>query len=210
VSAIPPDHDEIIARYRRVAALPDGLFFFTFPLRRRAIDRLQLAPGSSVLEVGCGSGANFAFLVRAVGPTGHVVGVDISPEMVAAARRRVHRHDWSNVHLIESPAESLQLAERFDGLLLFAMHDVLTSPEAIARCLEHVRPDGRVVVVSPALADRLPGRLLNPLAARAFRRFSVAQTDLAQPWRLLAEQVPGLRVERLGPGILFLATGRVG
>jgi demethylmenaquinone methyltransferase/2-methoxy-6-polyprenyl-1,4-benzoquinol methylase len=210
VSAIRPDHDEIIARYRRVAALPDGLFLFTFPLRRGAIDRLHLAPGSAVLEVGCGSGANFAFLVRAVGPTGHVVGVDLSPEMVAAARARVKRGGWSNVQVVESPAESMRLADSFDGLLLFAMHDVLTSPEAIARCLEHVRPGGRVVVVSPALADRLPGRLLNPLAAMAFRRFSVSQADLAQPWRLLAKQLPGLRVERLGPGILFLATGRVG
>ena len=209
MSAMPSDHDEIIARYRRVAALPDGLFLFTFPLRRRAIERLHLAPGESVLEVGCGSGANFAFLVRAVGPTGQVVGVDISPEMAAAARARVQRHGWSNVQVVKSPAESMHLAGLFDGLLLFAMHDVLTSPEAIRRCLEHVRPGGRVVVVSPVLADRLPGRLLNPLAALAFHRFSVSRVDLAQPWRLLVEQLPGLHVERLGPGILFLATGQV-
>jgi ubiquinone/menaquinone biosynthesis C-methylase UbiE len=209
VSARQPRHLAIIARYRRVATLPDGLFFFTFPLRRRAIDRLHLVPGSSVLEVGCGSGANFPFLARAVGPTGQVVGVDISPEMVAAARARVRRDGWPNVQVVESPAESMHLAGPFDGLLLFAMHDVLTSPEAIRRCLQHVRPSGRVVVVSPALADRLPGKLLNPLAAMAFRRFSVSQADLMQPWRLLAEQMPGLRVERLGPGILFLATGQV-
>jgi hypothetical protein len=90
------------------------------------------------------------------------------------------------------------------------MHDVLTSPEALRRSLEHVRPGGRVVVVSPALADRFPGRRLNPLAALAFRRFSDSQADRTQPWRLPAEQVPGLRGERLGPGIHFLASGRVG
>jgi ubiquinone/menaquinone biosynthesis C-methylase UbiE len=210
VKTRPPDHDEIIARYRRVAALPDGLFFFTFPLRRRAVEQLHLAPGGSVLEVGCGSGANFGFLVGAVGPTGRVVGVDISPEMVAAARARVRRHGWSNVAVVEGPAEGMHLAGTFDGLLLFAMHDVLTSPDAIRRSLEHLRPGGRVVVVSPALADRFPGRLLNPLATLAFRRFSVSQSDLAHPWRRLAEQVPGLQVERLGPGVLFLASGQVG
>jgi demethylmenaquinone methyltransferase/2-methoxy-6-polyprenyl-1,4-benzoquinol methylase len=116
VSVHPPEHDAIIARYRRLAALPDGLFFFTFPLRRRAIERLQLAPGGSVLEVGCGSGANFALLVRAVGPGGQVVGVDISPQMVAAARERVRHRRWSNVQVVEGPAEGMNLAGTFDGL----------------------------------------------------------------------------------------------
>jgi len=204
-----PYQAEIVARYRRVAAMPDGLFFFTFPLRRRAIDQLHLAPGSSVLEVGCGSGANFAFLIGAVGPSGRVVGVDLSPEMVAAAQARVRRHAWSNVQVIESPAEDMRLDGHFDGLLLFAMHDVLTSQAALTRSLEHVRPGGRVVVVSPALADRFPGKLLNPLAAMVFRRFAVSQAYREQPWRLLAEQVPGLRVERLGPGLLFMAVGQV-
>lgn len=210
MSQRPADHDQIIARYRHVAALPDGLFFFTFPLRRHAIDQLQLQPGGRVLEVGCGSGANLEYLVRGVGPSGQVVGVDISPQMVAAARARVQRHGWSNVQVVESPAESMHLAGSFDGLLLFAMHDVLTSPAAITRSLAHLGPGGRVVVVSPALADRLPGKLLNPLAAMAFRRFSVSQADRHQPWRLLAEKLPGLRVKRLGPGILFLAVGQAG
>jgi len=208
MTAPSPTHLRIIERYRRIAALPDALFFFTFPLRKQAVAQLQLTPGGRVLEVGCGSGANFASLVRAVGPEGQVVGVDISPEMVAAARARVQRHGWSNVQLIESPAENLQLAARFDGLLLFAMHDVLTSEAAVTRSLSHLRTGGRVVVVSPALADQLPGRLLNPLAAFAFRRFSVSQADRFQPWRLLAQHLPGLSVKRIGPGLLFLAVGQ--
>ncbi len=201
-------HAETIARYRRVAALPDGLFFFTFPLRRHAVDRLGLAPGGRVLEVGCGSGANFDYLVRAVGPSGQVVGVDLSPEMIAAANARIQHRRWSNVRLIESSAENLQLTERFDGLLLFAMHDVLTSAVAIERSLAHLKAGGRVVAVSPVLAENLPGRLLNPVVAAVFRRFSVAQTDREHPWKLLADRLPGLRVERLGPGILFLACGQ--
>jgi hypothetical protein len=36
--------DEIIAKYRHIAGLPDGLFAFTFPLRRRAISKLMLKP----------------------------------------------------------------------------------------------------------------------------------------------------------------------
>jgi ubiquinone/menaquinone biosynthesis C-methylase UbiE len=204
----PSAHPQIIARYRRIASLPDGLFFFTFPLRRRAVDRLGLAPGGLVLEIGCGSGANLDYLVRAIGPSGLVVGVDLSPDMIAAAQVRVQRHGWSNVRLVESAAENLQLSERFDALLLFAMHDVLTSAAAIERSLAHLKPGGRVVAVSPVLAEHPPGRLLNPAVAAVFRRFSVAQTDRECPWRLLAESLPGLQVERLDPGILFLASGQ--
>lgn len=204
-----PNYERIIGRYRRIAALPDALFFFTFPLRRHAVDRLRLAAGARVLEVGCGSGANFADLQRAVGPSGRIVGVDLSPEMVAAARARVRRRGWDNVQVIEGPAEALDLPERFDGLLLFAMHDVLTSPAALDRSLAHVRPGGRVVVVSPALADGYPGKLLNPLASLAFRRFAVSQADRHEPWRRLGERLPGLHVQRLGPGVLFLAEGQV-
>ena len=47
---------EIIRKYRHVAHLPDGLFAFTFPLRRLAIQRLALKPGERVLDMGCGAG----------------------------------------------------------------------------------------------------------------------------------------------------------
>jgi len=103
----------------------------------------------------------------------------------------------------------MRLAGLFDGLLRFAMQDVLASVEAIRRCPEHVRPGVRVGLVSPALAERLPGRLLNPLAALAFHRFSVSRAVLGQRWRLQPEHLPGLHGERLGAGILVLAAGQV-
>jgi len=202
-------HAQIIDRYRRVAHLPDGLFFFTFPLRRHAVRRLGLVAGGSVLEVGCGSGANFPYLLQAVGPAGRVVGVDLSPDMIAAARARVHRHAWSRIELVESAAESLRLDEQFDALLLFAMHDVFTSPDGLDRCLAHVRSGGRVVAVGPVLAAGRLGRVLNPVLGAVFRRFAVSSLDRDQPWRLLSERIPALHVERFGPGVLFMAWGEV-
>jgi SAM-dependent methyltransferase len=166
---------------------------------------LDLAPGDRVLEIGCGSGANFDYLVRAVGPSGQVVGVDLSPDMIAAARARVLQRAWPNVRLIESAAQSLELIERFEALLLFAMHDGLTSAAAIKRSLAHLRPGVQVVAISPVPTEHLPGRLLNPALAAVSRRFSVAQTDRERPWGLPAERLPGLQVDGIGPGVLFLA-----
>ena len=68
------NREQIIRKYRAIAALPDALFAFTFPLRRMAVRRLGVGAGGRVLDMGCGSGASFAFLRAAVGPTGQIIG----------------------------------------------------------------------------------------------------------------------------------------
>ena len=67
-----------------------------------AMDALELRTGSSVLEVGCGVGAAAVELARRVGPEGRVTGVDVSDEMLAAARRTVERAAARHVELVRS------------------------------------------------------------------------------------------------------------
>ena len=67
-----------------------------------AMDSLELRPGSSVLEVGCGVGAASVELARRVGPEGRVIGVDVSDEMLAAAGRTVGRSGVQGVELVRS------------------------------------------------------------------------------------------------------------
>ena len=59
------------------------------PLGRVAMDRLGVAAGERVLDVGCGCGQTLLELADVVGPSGQVVGVDISPPMLGRARERV-------------------------------------------------------------------------------------------------------------------------
>ena len=55
-------------------------------LRRKAVGRLGLHGGETVLEVGCGTGRNLPLLCEAVGADGRVVGVDASGGMLERAR----------------------------------------------------------------------------------------------------------------------------
>ena len=199
--------DEIIRKYRGVAGLPDFLFGFTFPFRRMAAQRLHLPMGGRVLEVGCSSGANFRFLEEAVGPEGEIVGVDISPDMIHYARLRVERMGWKNIHLLESAAEDVDLQGRFDGLLLFAMHDVMTSTRALDHVLSFLKKGGVVVTVGPVLADRYPGAFFNPIVHMGYKRLAVSQQDKDRPWRLLSERMPNFQVKRYGPGIMYVGWG---
>ncbi len=200
--------EKIIQKYRHVANLPDVLFAFTFPLRHKAIQKLGLMPGSHILDIGCSSGANFRFLEQAVGKSGQITGVDLSPDMVRQARLRIEKNGWQNIRVIEQAAEETYLSEPVDGVLLFAMHDVLTSPLALDRALACLKPGGKVAAAGPMLAAKLPGKMLNPMIRNVFRRFAVSNQDMDCPWRLLAERVK-LEVEILGPGIMYLVWGTI-
>jgi ubiquinone/menaquinone biosynthesis C-methylase UbiE len=60
--------------------------------RTRAIEMLELRPGARVLDVACGTGANFALIEQRIGPSGELVGIDLTPQMLARARIRVLRN----------------------------------------------------------------------------------------------------------------------
>ena len=64
---------------------------FIGPVRQRAVELLKLQEGGRVLDMGCGLGGSFPYLVHAVGPSGQVVGVEISPVISINARRRIEK-----------------------------------------------------------------------------------------------------------------------
>ena len=72
--------------------------------RAAAADALALEPGDTVLEMGCGTGANLPYLRERVGPEGQVIGVDLTSGMLDVARERVERRGWANVSLVRADA----------------------------------------------------------------------------------------------------------
>src|SRR5690349_2041418 len=63
----------------------------------QAMERLDLRPGQRVFDVGCGSGPTSLVLAERVGDDGEVIGADISPAMLAAARERAAEAGARNV-----------------------------------------------------------------------------------------------------------------
>ena len=135
--------------YRRLARIYDWLAvpWLTNGLRREAVARLELRRGYSVLDLGCGTGLSFPFLVDAVGPDGRVVGADLSPDQLARARERAAVAGWENVSLVEANAEELSLDGQFDGIISTYTHDIMTSPLAVERAVAHLKPRGRFVAL---------------------------------------------------------------
>ena len=87
------------------------------PLMEWCCDAAGLAPGDRVLDLACGSGLPALLAARRVGPAGRVVAVDLSPDMLAVARRRAHAAGLDNLEFMEMDAERLHFADAsFDAV----------------------------------------------------------------------------------------------
>ncbi|MFB6126374.1 MAG: class I SAM-dependent methyltransferase [Halolamina sp.] len=138
-------------------------------LRRRAAAALAPATGDTVVEFGCGTGANFPYLREAVGPQGRVVGVDFAPGMVARADRR--GEDDAHTHVVRGDATSPAVGtEAVDAVVATFVSGMLGDPAAtVDAWADLVGSGGRLCLLDLARSTGA-GRPLNPL----FRRFVAA------------------------------------
>ena len=189
---------------------PDFDPSFIKPVRQKAVELLDLKEGDRVLDVGCGPGGSFPYLARAVGHSGQVVGVEISPEISINARRRIEKNGWRNVEVIEAAAQEVHLTGTFDGLLMFAAADVYASEEALENIFPHLNEKARVAAFGAKLSSSRLGRILNPLLRLLFSlSFSTTPRPDYEPWRILARHVEKLNVEEYFLGLMFLTSGSV-
>jgi len=183
---------------------------FIKPVRQKAVELLHLKQGDGVLDMGCGPGGSFPYLVRAVGPPGEVVGVEISPEVAINARRRIAKNGWKNVHVIEADARTVRLTGTFAGALMFAAADVYASEEALENIFPHLRDKARVAAFGPKLSSNRRRRILNPFLRMLFNlSFSTTPRPDYEPWRILAKRVENVNVEEYFLGFMFLASASV-
>ena len=112
-------------------------------------------PGEVILDVGCGTGLNFAAIEEGIGPQGRLIGIEPCPEMLALARERVEDSGWRNVTLVAAAAEDAAVPATADGALFCGVHDVMRSP-AGARERARLRPR-RAGGWSPVVPSGRPG-----------------------------------------------------
>ncbi len=105
-----------------------------------------LQPGEQVLDLGSGAGTDSLVAAQMVGPTGSVVGIDMTPEMVATARDSAGAIGAENVEFLGGEAEELPFPDgSFDVVISNGVIDLIPDKEAVFSELYRVlRPGGRL------------------------------------------------------------------
>jgi SAM-dependent methyltransferase len=181
------------------------------PVMERVIAHATLTPGEHVLDLGTGTGAVAERAAQLVGSQGHVVGVDISPDMLTVAQRQLVARGLTNVSLREGRAEAVPAEDgAFDVVLASLSFMYVIDRAAAARELARVlRPQGRLVAAvwaEPEACDivlfqQTAGRFAGPPPVPG-----VGPGALADPTvflRQLAEVDIAVRVERETLGFDF-------
>ena len=123
--------------------IPQARFFGD--LTEEVLRRAGVGPGMAVLDLGCGTGDVSFLAARLVGPTGTVLGVDRSPEAVAAATDRAGRAGVTNASFIVADLADLELTAPVDALVGRLVLMYLDDPAAtLRRLLGRVRAGGVV------------------------------------------------------------------
>jgi SAM-dependent methyltransferase len=190
-------------------------------LREAAVDALDPAPGDAVVDLGCGTGANLAYLRERVGPTGTVVGVDAAPGAVARARDHVEQAGWENVSVWLGDATRPPI-DRADAVLATFLVGMLPDPAAtVGAWLDGLEPD-RIALLDLARSTRPLGRLLNgpfgvlvaataPPGTRTDRGRSLVRAldrRVAAAHRTLLDACTATTHDRRVGGFAYLSAGR--
>ncbi|MDZ7883648.1 MAG: methyltransferase domain-containing protein [Mycobacterium sp.] len=200
-----------------VSARLYDLISFEWPVygagRSTAISLLDLAPGSHILDIGCGTGLNFLLLQRQIGPRGSITGLDTSAQMLARARHRADSAGWSNVTLIEADATvvnpaALTTHQQFDAAIAtYALSLMPTWQKALSTMIAATQPGGQIAVVDMRTPTGAAA-VWTPLARLACR---LGRSDIdAHPWSDMSQRLARVRSASVRGGHIQIRIGSVG
>jgi ubiquinone/menaquinone biosynthesis C-methylase UbiE len=159
-------------------------------VRQMVADLAQLRPGETVLDVGCGTGAQTLVAKERVGITGHVYGIDPSKQMIAYARRKAEKAGRS-VDFKLGVIEQLAFPDRsFDVVLCsWMIHHVPNDAkrQGLAEIARVLKPGGRLLLIDSHLDDL-------PLREGKFSRIEAGEIPFGKGFGFALERKNLVRV----------------
>ncbi|HKE65619.1 MAG TPA: methyltransferase domain-containing protein [Micromonosporaceae bacterium] len=222
MSEVDATRERLIKTYRKNAKHYD-ITSRLFPVpgypqrgqRLRAVRALGLRAGDSVVDMACGTGLNFSLIEEVIGPSGRLVGVDLTDAMLAQAQDRIATNGWSNVSLVQADAVDYDFPTNVDGILsTYALTQVPESAAVIAHGAAALAGGGRWAVLDLKVPDRTP-RWVTQLGTTVVRRFaSIDEWTMRRPWETIRaamrDELTDVSWTELLFGTAFLAAGSGG
>lgn len=116
--------------------------------------QLHLAPGQSVLDLGCGTGKHLFQFPEFIGTQGNVVGLDVSQESLAKCQQKIKQNNINNINVYNSDLtkihETLAGRHSFDRILSsFAIYYTQDAPKTFQDCYQLLKKNGSLFVCGP-------------------------------------------------------------
>lgn len=156
------------------------------PRIRWTIRSLKIPPGAKVLEVGVGTGLS----LEAYPEHAEVTAIDLSPEMLVQAEKKIQQYGWNHIGLREMDALNMDLPDStFDYVMAFHVASVVPDADQFMReVLRVLKPDGTTVIINHFRSEnRLLAPvvdLLNPLTQRIGWRTTLRFSELVEKYPL--------------------------
>jgi 2-polyprenyl-3-methyl-5-hydroxy-6-metoxy-1,4-benzoquinol methylase len=114
----------------------------------------EIKGGERVLDIGCGAGTDTLLAAELVGGSGHVLGIDVTPEMIHAAKANQARMKATNVEFKEAAVEDLSgMQDFFDVVISNGVFNLLADKSAAVKAVFHIlKPGGRLWMADQFLA----------------------------------------------------------
>ena len=149
--------------------LPQADYWST-PFADALLQHLDLSPGISVLDIACGSGIPAFYIAEQIGPSGHVLALDINIGQTTRCRAVQHNHlPWLQFECadMKNLPETLLTFDRITGNLsvMFFRPDRF---DVLKRLVTHLKPGGQIVLTFPSLGtfDSIWNRIDQEMATR--------------------------------------------
>ncbi len=202
-------------RYDRAVTFFDLFRPFGFDIpawRREAVRALDLKPGDTVVEIGCGTGLNFPLLQEAVTPEGKIIGVELSEAMLSQARQRVADNGWKNVELVHTDAAWFEFPANVGGILsTFVLILIPECGQIVSRGCEALAPGRRWAVLDMAWPRSFPlwwRHMLFFLKSYGVTEETLKRRPWDIVWETLQQQLVDVTRRSYWMGFFYLATGR--
>lgn len=206
---------EVQAKYQSGSKYYD-LFVRIYPLigfrmdtyRARAVELLRLKQGDCVVEFGCGTGLNFPLILEKIGPEGYLIGVDLTPGMLACARERIEHYGWKNVELVESDIAAYDLPKGINGVLSTGVFGFVPECDRVLKACAHALvPGGRLVIMDGKKPEHWPSWLLK-LFVRLGQPFGLSFNYLDRySWESVERYFEETALEERYGGIIYISSG---